>query len=104
MCFLAGSYSHIPFSRILFGPVATFFLCLSVYFLLRGLLEAKAFWTALAGFGAGFGMLTYYSSRLAPLLFLPAFSSWMLEKRPLVLEKRPVFSLPPPEVLLRSVP
>jgi hypothetical protein len=79
MAFVMGSYTHIHFSRIMFGPTATFALCLAVYFLFRGLFEGKAFWMALAGLTGGLGILTYYSSRISPFLIGIVLLLWLFE-------------------------
>jgi hypothetical protein len=67
------SYTQIHFSRILFGPSATFFALLVFYFLIRGLRTRSFVWYGLAGLSAGFGLLTYDSSRVIPVIALSLF-------------------------------
>lgn len=76
MAMLMGSYTHIHFSRILFGPIATLFVTLSLYLLLRALREGLMFWAALSGLTLGFGLHTYYSARISPLLAVAVLGAW----------------------------
>lgn len=67
---LATSYTHIHFSRILFGPTATFLLCLSFAHLLRAFRTGRAINWAAAGLAMGLSLLTYDSSRVGPAIVL----------------------------------
>ncbi len=80
MAFLVGSYVHVHFSRIMFGPTATLFLFGSLYFLFRGFRENRAFWAGLSGLALGFGLLTYYSARIGPILFGLIFLVWLVRE------------------------
>ncbi len=75
MALLTASYTHIHFSRILFGPIATMFLALMFYFLTRAQKERDPAWFALAGTSMGLGLLTYYSSRIGPVLVVTVFAA-----------------------------
>ncbi len=65
---LAMNYTHIHFSRTLFGPIATFLVTVGVYFLVRGLTSGVPAWYGLAGGFLAGAMFTYYSARISPLL------------------------------------
>jgi uncharacterized membrane protein len=67
------SYTHIHFSRILFGSSATFFALLVFYFLIRGFRSRASNWYGLAGLALGLGLLTYDSSRVIPVIALSLF-------------------------------
>jgi 4-amino-4-deoxy-L-arabinose transferase-like glycosyltransferase len=70
---LAMSYTHIHFSRTLFGPIATFLVTVGVYLLVRGLRTGAP---ECFGFAGGFlaaAMFTYDSARIGPLLAGSAF-------------------------------
>jgi len=70
MALLTIDYTHIHFSRILFGASATFFAVLASYFLLRGWHSKHPAWFALSGVSIGLGLLTYESSRILPVMIL----------------------------------
>ncbi len=76
---LATSYTHIHFSRILFGPTATFLLCLSFAHLFRAFRTGRALNWAAGGLAMGISLLTYDSSRVGPAIVL-AFLA--VERRP----------------------
>jgi 4-amino-4-deoxy-L-arabinose transferase-like glycosyltransferase len=67
---LAISYTHIHFSRILFGNSASFAALVLTYALFRGLRTRETFWFALSGVFVGLGLLLYDSSRVVPLILL----------------------------------
>ncbi len=67
---LTTSYTHIQFSRILFGPTATFFLCLSFAHLFRAFRTGRALNWAAGGLAMGLSLLTYDSSRVGPVIVL----------------------------------
>jgi 4-amino-4-deoxy-L-arabinose transferase-like glycosyltransferase len=70
MALLTINYTHIQFSRILFGPSATLFTVLAAYFLLRGWHSKHPAWFALSGVSIGLGLLTYESSRILPVIIV----------------------------------
>lgn len=72
---LAGSYTHIHFSRILFGPLPTLLLTVGFYSLFRGLRNRRALPFALAGVALGFALLSYDSARVGPVIVLALFLS-----------------------------
>jgi 4-amino-4-deoxy-L-arabinose transferase-like glycosyltransferase len=65
---LAMSYTHIHFSRTLFGAIATFFVTLGVYLLVRGLVTGAPAYFGFAGGVLAAAMFTYYSARIGPLV------------------------------------
>lgn len=67
---LTISYTHIHFSRILFGNSASFVAIFAVYAIFRGMRARQPFWFALAGILVGWGLLLYDSSRVIPILIL----------------------------------
>ena len=67
---LTISYTHIHFSRILFGNSASFTAAFAIYAIFRGLRTRQPFWFALAGILTGWGLLLYDSSRVIPVLIL----------------------------------
>jgi len=75
MALLTCDYTHIQFSRILFGATSTFFVTLTIYFVFRGLKTNQLRWFAWAGLAAGFGALLYDSGRILPVLVL-AIAAW----------------------------
>ncbi len=77
MALLTTNYTHIHFSRILFGSSVTFFALLIFYYLYRGLRTKTSLWYALAGLATGVGMLLYDSSRVVPVIVL-ALVIWRL--------------------------
>jgi len=70
MALLTINYTHIQFSRILFGPLATLFAILASYFLLKGWQTKHPAWFALSGVSIGLCLLTYESSRILPVLIV----------------------------------
>ncbi len=67
---LTISYTHIHFSRILFGNSASFAALIVMYAFFKGLRTRETFWFALSGVFAGWGVLLYDSSRVIPLVLL----------------------------------
>jgi len=67
---LTISYTHIHFSRILFGNSASFTAILVMYSIFKGLRARQSVWFALAGVFTGWGLLLYDSSRMIPLAIL----------------------------------
>lgn len=82
MALLTISYTHIHFSRILFGPTTTFFAVLVFYFLVLGLRTGQTFWFASAGVAMGLGLLIYDSSRVIPAIALAMVGWQWLWHRP----------------------
>lgn len=79
--FLAFNYVHIHFSRIIFGPLTTFFLTIGSLFLLHGFKRASHGSFALGGIGLGLGLLGYYSGRIGPVLWGAAFLIWFFQRK-----------------------
>lgn len=77
MALLTIDYTHIHFSRILFGPKATLFATLTMVLLFRGLRTHQPRWFALAGLATGFGLMLYDSSRVMPVVVI-ACVGWAL--------------------------
>lgn len=88
MALLAINYTHIHFSRILFGPLSTLFATLTIYLLLKGIHTRQPRWCALAGLSAGVGLLFYDSSRVVPIVALAILAWRLLWKREAVLANR----------------
>jgi len=65
---LAISYTHIHFSRTLFGPIATLCLTLALVLLIAGLRTGAPLAFALSGAVLSFGLFNYDSSRVGPVL------------------------------------
>lgn len=88
MMLLAINYTHIHFSRILFGPLSTFFATLTIYLLLKGIHTRHPRWFALAGLSAGIGLLFYDSSRVVPIVVLAILAWRLLWNRDVALANR----------------
>jgi 4-amino-4-deoxy-L-arabinose transferase-like glycosyltransferase len=68
---LAVSHWYVHFSRLGINYIQTpFFELLALYFLLRALRFGKGLDFVWSGLAVGFGLYTYYASRLVPLLIL----------------------------------
>ncbi len=65
---LAIDYTHIQFSRILFGTSPTFFAILAFYLLARGLRTRQSLWFGLAGVATGLALLFYDAGRILPVI------------------------------------
>jgi hypothetical protein len=72
---LTISYTHIHFSRILFGSSSFFMTSVVIYAVFMGDRTRQPFWFALAGIFTGWGLLLYDSSRVVPLLLL-SIAAW----------------------------
>ena len=72
---LAINYTHIQFSRILFGTSATLFAILSFYLLMRGLRTRQPLWFGLAGVTISLGLLFYDAGRILPVIVM-AMIAW----------------------------
>lgn len=70
---LALNYVHIHFSRIVFGPLSTFFVVLSGVFLVHGIRRRSPLSFAIGGGAVGLGLLCYYSGRVGPIFALCLF-------------------------------
>lgn len=73
---LASNWTHLHFSRLLFGPVATLWVLLASWLLLRGLRDGRARDFALGGACVSLAMMDYYSGRIAPVLALGLAALW----------------------------
>jgi 4-amino-4-deoxy-L-arabinose transferase-like glycosyltransferase len=78
---LCVSYTHIHFSRILFGATPTFVLTLVVLLLYRGLRSRDPLWFGLAGVLSGLNFALYDSARVIPIVCLATFL-WALVVTP----------------------
>jgi 4-amino-4-deoxy-L-arabinose transferase-like glycosyltransferase len=67
---LAISYTHIQFSRILFGSSASFVSLVVAYVIFKGLRSQQPYLFAVAGVLTGWGVLLYDSSRVIPVILL----------------------------------
>lgn len=65
---LAGAYTHVHFSRTMFGPVATAFACLFFVLLGRALRSGSPLAFGAAGGVLGLGIFEYYSFRVVPVV------------------------------------
>jgi hypothetical protein len=75
---LTISYTHIHFSRILFGNSSSFVAIFAAYAVFKGFHSRQPFWFALAGVFIGWGLLLYDSSRIIPLIVLSIIAwQWM---------------------------
>ena len=79
--FLATNYVHIHFSRIIFGPISTFFVVAAGLCLLHGMKRANAFSFAAGGVSLGLGLMGYYSARIGPVVAGGLFMLWWLQRR-----------------------
>lgn len=77
---LASNWTHLHFSRLLFGPVATLFLLLASWLLLRGLRDGRARDFALGGACVSLAVMDYYSGRIAPILALGLAALWFWQR------------------------
>lgn len=82
---LSGSAVHIHFSRLALNVIeAPFFVCLSLWFLWKGLVRQRAIWFLVAGLAGGLGWYFHFSARMiAPLLGVILL--WQLLARQLTL-------------------
>jgi len=78
---LASNWCHIHFSRLLFGPVATLFLLLASWLLLRGLRDGRARDFALGGACVALSAMDYYSGRITPVLALVLAALWLWQRQ-----------------------
>ncbi|GAB4110748.1 MAG: hypothetical protein OHK0050_07060 [Roseiflexaceae bacterium] len=81
MVLLAGSYTHIHFSRILFGAIVTLLATLTFLLLFVGLRRCEPAWFVVAGLTTGLGLLQYESSRVVPLVALVVAAWWFFWER-----------------------
>jgi 4-amino-4-deoxy-L-arabinose transferase-like glycosyltransferase len=78
---LCVAYTHIHFSRILFGAPTTFVLTLVVLLLYLALRTGDPLWLGLVGVLSGLNFALYDSARVIPLIGLVAFL-WALVRSP----------------------
>ena len=91
MTLLATCYTHIHFSRIMFGPAATFTTTVAFYAFFRGWRTQRDLPFAVSGLFLGFALLTYDSSRVAPLIIIALFLTsrfWKSESTTLTVSMR----------------
>lgn len=74
---LAVSYTHIHFSRTLFGPLATLCVTLALALLVFALRSGTPALYALAGATLAFGLFNYYSARVGPVV-VATLAIWQL--------------------------
>lgn len=74
---LAVSYTHIHFSRTLFGPLATLCVTLAVTLLVSALKSGVPALYALSGGVLSFGLFNYYSARVGPVV-VATVAIWQL--------------------------
>jgi 4-amino-4-deoxy-L-arabinose transferase-like glycosyltransferase len=74
---LAVSYTHIHFSRTLFGPLATLSVTLALTFLASALRSGTPAVFALSGAALSFGLFNYYSARVGPVI-VATLALWQL--------------------------
>jgi 4-amino-4-deoxy-L-arabinose transferase-like glycosyltransferase len=84
MLLLAGSYTHIHFSRTLFGPIVTLIATLTVYCLFRGFRLQQPIWFGIAGLISGIGILQYDSGRVIPIIAFVTVAWWLIWHRDLL--------------------
>lgn len=78
---LAIDYTHIHFSRILFGNSTTFFGLLAFYLLARGLRTHQPVWFGLAGINIGLALLVYDASRILPVIVVGMIAwQWLWQR------------------------
>lgn len=85
---LAFNHVHIHFSRIVFGPITTFFLALACLFLLHGIKRNSPGSFALAGIGTGAGLLGYYSGRVGMVVLGFVLLAYLWLERTIPLRQR----------------
>jgi len=78
---LALNYVHIHFSRIIFGPISTFFVVLAGLALLHGMRRSNMLSFAAGGICLGMGLMGYYSARIGPVIALGLFALWWLQRK-----------------------
>ncbi len=77
---LAANWGHVHFSRLLFGPVATLFVLLASWLLLRGLRDGRARDFALGGACVSLAAMDYYSGRIGPVLAVGLAGLWFWQR------------------------
>jgi len=78
---LALNYVHLHFSRIVFGPISTFFVVLAGLALLHGMRRTNILSFAVGGISLGLGLMGYYSARIGPVIALGLFALWWLQRK-----------------------
>lgn len=77
---LASNWGHLHFSRLLFGPVATLFVLLASWLLLRGMRDGRARDFALGGACVSLAAMDYYSGRIGPVLAVGLAGLWFWQR------------------------
>lgn len=85
---LTFSYTHIHFSRTMFGVSPTLFATLTFWLIARGLRRGEVLWFALSGLSAGIGLLVYDSGRVVPVITLAILGWCLIWDRQLVARHR----------------
>jgi hypothetical protein len=70
---LTIDYTHIHFSRIMFGPVVTFIASMFAYTIILGIRSRRPHWFALAGMTIGLALLDYDSGKVLPIIAAAVF-------------------------------
>ncbi len=79
---LAADYTHIHFSRILFGANVMFFAVFVLYFIGKGIRTQQSLWFCLGGVMTGLGLLAYDSSRVVPIIVIAAAAwEWLFHRQ-----------------------
>ena len=78
---LAIDYTHIQFSRVLFGTSPAFFAILAFYLLARGLRTRQPLWFGLAGITTGLALLFYDAGRILPVIMVSIIAwQWLWQR------------------------
>jgi hypothetical protein len=77
---LAANWTHLHFSRLLFGPLATLFVLLASWLLLQGLRYGRARDFALGGACVSLAAMDYYSGRIGPVLAVGLAGLWFWQR------------------------
>jgi 4-amino-4-deoxy-L-arabinose transferase-like glycosyltransferase len=73
---LAIEYVPVHFSRLIFGPITTFFVLLGALFMVHGIKRNSRLSFALSGVGYGLGLLGYYSGRVGVVIVIAMAVVW----------------------------
>jgi hypothetical protein len=73
---LAIEYVLVHFSRLIFGPITTFFVLLGALYMVHGIKRNSRLSFALSGVGYGLGLLGYYSGRVGVVIVIAMAVVW----------------------------
>jgi 4-amino-4-deoxy-L-arabinose transferase-like glycosyltransferase len=73
---LAIEYVPVHFSRLIFGPITTFFVLLGALYMVHGIKRNSRLSFALSGVGYGLGLLGYYSGRVGVVIVIAMAVVW----------------------------